>query len=281
MKTRDKILLASCAQRLVMAARYAVGAGPIAVVRRQGVMWRLDLREGIDFSIFLLGAFERRTLRCYRALLKPGDTVIDIGANIGAHSLPLAQAVGPSGRLIAVEPTGYAFEKLRANFLLNPELNHRALLRQWLLTAPDDQPGPAALYASWPLRNARDLHDGHRGRLQSTAGARVTTVDEGLRELKLTSVALVKLDVDGFECKVLKGATSLLRCFRPAFLLELSPYVLKEHGGTLSEFLDLFRAAGYRFYALDRRTPVAMSEQVLQQAIPEGGGCNVVAVAET
>ena len=69
-----------------------------------------------------MGAFEKRTVAAYSRLVRPGMTVIDIGANIGAHTLPLAKLVGPTGRVIAVEPTIWAVERLRANLDLNPPL---------------------------------------------------------------------------------------------------------------------------------------------------------------
>ena len=96
-KTKQKILLARWVQLLVMAARRLAGRGPSTQVTRQGIRWAQDLREGIDFSIWLLGSFEPETVRCYQRLIRPGDVVLDIGANIGAHTLPLARAVGPSG----------------------------------------------------------------------------------------------------------------------------------------------------------------------------------------
>ena len=91
----------------------------IAEVARGGVNWRLNLTEGIDFSIYLLGAFEPITVAACARLIKPGDTVLDIGANIGALALPMARMAGPSGKVYCFEPTDYAFKKLTAN--LGPE----------------------------------------------------------------------------------------------------------------------------------------------------------------
>jgi FkbM family methyltransferase len=54
--------------------------------------------------------------------VKPGNAVLDIGRNIGAHTLPLAHLVGPHGRVIAFEPTAYAIRKMRANIALNAGL---------------------------------------------------------------------------------------------------------------------------------------------------------------
>jgi hypothetical protein len=71
---------------------------------------------------------------------------------------------------------------------------------------------------------------------------------DGMAELDGLSVQLVKIDVDGFECEVLRGATALLRDSRPIFMMELSPYVLGEHGSSLEELLSFFVPNGYRFF---------------------------------
>src|SRR5665647_3509078 len=123
--TKQKVAIASAAQAIVMAARSFTGSGAFAKVTRRGLRWNLDLREGIDFSIWLFGAFEVGTVRAYEKLIKPGNIVLDIGANIGAHVLHLARAVGPQGKLYAFEPTDYAFDKLNKNIAENPELKSR------------------------------------------------------------------------------------------------------------------------------------------------------------
>ena len=89
-----------------------------AEFKRGGLRWMLDLDEGIDFSIFLLGSFEPDAVRCFEKRIKPGDVVLDICANIGAHTLRLARLVGSSGRVLAFEPTIYAYAKLRSNLEL-------------------------------------------------------------------------------------------------------------------------------------------------------------------
>jgi tRNA G37 N-methylase Trm5 len=118
--TRTKISLAALAYRTIAAGRAIVGKNDYATVRRGGLTWALDLREGIDFSIFLLGAFERSTVRTLKKLARPESVVFDIGANIGAHTLGLARNVGPAGRVFAFEPADFAFEKLKRNLALNP-----------------------------------------------------------------------------------------------------------------------------------------------------------------
>jgi len=277
LKTRQKIFLARFVQRPVMMARRIAGLGPLTVVQRSGLMWQLDLREGIDFAIFLLGAFEPATIRCYRSLIRPGDTVLDIGANVGAHTLHLAAAVGPTGRLIAFEPTANAIAKLRANLSLNRHLSGRVECCQAFLTDRESEALPAGLYSSWPLRKDGDLNSGHRGCLRPTTGAVVATVDQLLEKFAVPSVSLVKMDVDGQECKVLNGAAHLFSKYRPIFVMELSPYGLENYGGSLPELLGIFAKAEYELRDLSNRKRLPMDAPRLRRMIPDGSGRNVIA----
>src|SRR6266850_1982257 len=123
LSTKTKIRLATFLSRSVRAVRRMAGAkNDLVVVQRGGLRWQLDLNEGIDFSIYLLGAFERSAISTYRRLIPPAAVVLDIGANVGAHTLHLARAVGEDGRVYAFEPTVYAFDKLQRNLALNPDI---------------------------------------------------------------------------------------------------------------------------------------------------------------
>ncbi len=75
--------------------------------------------------------------------------------------------------------------------------------------------------------------------------AQARSLDSILTELADRKVQLVKLDVDGFECDVLRGATAMLREVRPIFVMELAPYVLEERGTSLDQLLSYFIPHGY------------------------------------
>src|SRR5260370_653679 len=189
--TKTKVSLAALAYKVVAMGRSAVGKDHRATVRRGGLRWSLDLNEGIDFSIYLLGAFERSTVSTLRKLVKPGDTVFDIGANIGAHTLGLARSVGASGHVLAFEPADFAFAKLKRNLALNPDLAARTRAEQIMLSAtPSGQP-QEKIYASWPLETDVTIHPKHRGRLVSTQDASVDTLDHFVAHQTINGLDLI------------------------------------------------------------------------------------------
>ncbi|MGL4265271.1 MAG: FkbM family methyltransferase [Afipia sp.] len=238
MKTAHKIVLARAAYKIVHGARAAAGLSDECIVIRDGVRYGLDLSQGIDFAIFLGNMFEPRTRNALRKLVKPSALVLDIGANIGAHSLLLAQLVGPAGRVLCFEPTDFAFAKLSRNMDLNPDLASRITPFHCFLAARDDTEVPEAIYSSWPLSRQDGLHAKHLGQAMPTSIAQARSIDGVLAELGNPIVQLIKMDVDGFETEVLRGCTTLLRDSRPIFLMELSPYVLDERGSSLEELLS-------------------------------------------
>ncbi len=274
--TRTKIALARIAYKGVAIARRSIGLRAEVVVTRDGLKWRLDLHEGIDFSIYLLGMFERTTVMAYRRLLKPGDVVLDIGANIGAHTLQLARCVGPTGRVIAFEPADVAFQKLVANITLNPSLAQRILPEQVMLLDVPDAKRQTLLYSSWPLTSGGDLHPKHRGRLMETTRARATSLDDYLERSNITQVNFVKMDVDGHECHVLRGADATLKRHKPTIALELAPYLHSETGRSLEELLDILGHVGYQLADESTGAPLPADPGRLHALIPDGASINVI-----
>jgi FkbM family methyltransferase len=277
MKTSHKIGAARVIYHAVHVGRTLLGRTDRQIVIRDGISYDLDLSQGIDFAIYLGGMFERDTAIALGNLTRPSCLVLDIGANIGAHTLRLAKLVGPEGRVMAFEPTDFAFRKLRRNLDLNPSLASRVEAFHCFLTASDSASVPDAIYSSWPLASGTDLHAKHLGREMATDSAQARSLDSILSERADRRVQLVKLDVDGFECDVLRGATTLLRDVRPIFVMELAPYVLEERGTSLDQLLSYFLPNGYFFY--DERTlkRLPSTARELQGLVASGESRNVIA----
>jgi FkbM family methyltransferase len=277
--THTKIRIAAAIQAPVIAARRVFGLPPTLRARRGGVSWELDLREGIDFAIWLLGVFERRTVAAYSRHVRAGAVVFDIGANVGAHTLLLADLVGVTGQVYAFEPVCWAIDKLRRNLHLNPLLVDRVQAHQLLLTHSDTAAVPAGIHASWPLAADPDVHPTLRARRLTTEGAWAITLDSFVAANAISRLDFVKLDVDGHECAVFRGAMNTLRRFRPVIVTELSPYVLEEGGDSLETLLRQISDLGYRLYALDGETSLPLDPDALRRLIPSGGGINALALA--
>ena len=92
MKTTHKIAGARAIYRVVRAGRAIIGRTDRDIVVRGGINYELDLSQGIDFAIYLGNIYERQTRAALRRLVSPASLVLDIGANIGAHTLHLATA---------------------------------------------------------------------------------------------------------------------------------------------------------------------------------------------
>lgn len=279
MKTKQKISLAKSAYRAIRLIRSIAGRGDKCVVTRRGIRYELNLSEGIDLAIYLGGSFEADTVRTIARYVRPGQTILDIGANIGALTLELARSAGVEGRVVAFEPTKFAFDKLCRNLALNPELARRVVAMQAFIGSTEDAAAPGTIFSSWPLTGGGDLHATHFGQSKTTEGAATRRLDCVVSDLKIERVDLVKLDVDGYECDVLSGATELLGAQKPIFLIELAPYVHDERGHSFEQFLSFFLREGYRFYAQksDRVLPSDFRE--LARLIGDGGSMNVIARA--
>jgi len=278
LSTRQKVIIAQILNRIIRLGRSIARKPMQGEFMRNGLRWHLDLNEGIDLAIYLLGAFERDLVRCYERLIKPGDIVLDIGANIGAHTLPLARAVGATGKVVAIEATAYGVQKLQKNLALNRDLEGRVAIAHSLLVSEGNTAKETHIYSRWPLAKAEASHPVLAGSLEPIGNARICTLDQIVSELGLQHVNLMKLDVDGHELSVLHGAQQLLEQHRPDILMELAPYCYSEQPGGFDSLVELLSKASYSFYLLDTTTRLPNTpEELAKNYIPKNGSINILA----
>lgn len=165
-------------------------------------------------SIYLFGVESNQThFNVYRSFARPGTSAIDVGANLGIHALVLAACVGDGGKVYAFEPVpsicAKMKENLRLNRVSNVELHEGAL---------GSSRGEVVFDA-----NAADFNIGKgRVNLQGDITVPITTIDCQFGDVTLP-VSMVKIDTEGHELEVLKGAVGLLGKHRPAILMEFNP----------------------------------------------------------
>ena len=240
--------LARLAYIFLIGIRTLANKGSITKVKRGGFWWVLDLKEGIDLTIYLCGAFEGYVFKACQKLIEPGNIVLDIGANMGAITLPLARAVGAQGKVVAVEPTANPFSRLSVNIKSNSEIAPRVKIIQAFLTADDRATLPVSLLSSWNLEaDPAQAHPVYCAIPQKTEGAKALTLDQLVAQEGLSRVDLIKLDVDGSEDCVLAGGEKILAMFKPNIIMEVAPNVMKEFGFDGDAPVKRLKRIGYRF----------------------------------
>ncbi len=274
MTTRRKIALAGIASRFFCAGRNLLGLKNRFVAKRGGVLWELDLEQGVDFAIYLFGAFEPDVVASCRKLCRRGDVCLDIGANIGAHTLPLGEFVGPEGRVHAFEPTDFAYRKLLRNISLNDHLAAGIFSSQVFLGRDASMSVPDTICSSWPLRQGAGLDPMHGGRAESAGDARCDTLDDWMSRENPERIDLLKLDVDGHELDVLHGAKELLKAHKPTLIVEFAPYVFEGKSEGFDELVYFFKDRNYEASFLNGGH-LALDLN-LKTLIPQGAGLNAI-----
>jgi FkbM family methyltransferase len=214
-----------------------------------GVRLFVDLADHVIGLGIVRGRYETDEVRLARGILRPGDTAVDVGAHIGFFTMQMAAAVGAAGRVYAFEPFDANADLLEQSLQEN-RFGDRVIFRRAAVGAAA---GSATL--TFP---AETLNSGGAYLLRDggapLAGHQMKSVPiialDGL-DLR-RPVRFIKMDVEGAEPQVIRGAEGILREDRPVILSELHPAQLKHASGvTVDEFLDGMLALGYRAQTLD------------------------------
>lgn len=241
--------------------------GKSRIARIDGVNFSLDLSQTIDVA-FYLRRFEPELVAAIRTYTRPGDVILDIGANTGLHALAFANQVRPNGKVYAFEPTNYAYARLNENMRLNTQLNVEAVK----LALSDENVDSQIIdfRSSWRT-------DGIIETKQNEVSIR--KLDDWVADIELEKVNIIKLDVDGFEYLVLRGAIETLKRFSPLIFMEVGLYHFQESD---KDPVTLLSDVGYRFW--DAKTKESYSHTALRQCLsmPQMAGVtlNVLASAD-
>jgi FkbM family methyltransferase len=188
---------------------------------------------------------EGREIALLQTLVEPGMTIADVGANVGFYAVQMARWVGAGGRVLAFEPDPFTFELLRRRTAAGRE---NIEVRQWAL---GEARGTATLYCS--AYNRADNRVGHRHDEAHVEAVQVEvrTLDECLAEMGLAGVDGLKIDVQGLEAQVLRGAVQAIPRARWIWV-EFSPDHLRGAGTDPDAFLDSLGALGMKVFAVTR-----------------------------
>ncbi len=204
------------------------------------------LDDYVGRAAFYVGDLDRKITWVCGQIARPGDTVLDIGANIGLVSLWLSRLVGEQGQVHAFEPNprlqAMLSEMFAHNRLSNVRLHPVALGAQdgaLELRIPKVNAGAASF-----VRN-QDVSD------CEVIVAPIRTLSGIVAEQDIRQIRLIKIDVEGFEAEVFKGGLDVLERIRPeAILFELNETIT----GSVAEqpVMKILRECGYRFFSIPR-----------------------------
>lgn len=211
----------------------------------------LQLSEHMQRRIFWMGYYSETIASLLNTLLKPGMTVLDVGANIGEISLLAAKRVGAQGQVFAFEPIDVIARQLAHHVQIN-RLNQVSIESLALGDAVEnDQP----IYASC----GQEVDDENNG-LGSLYGGegetllqriQMTTLDTWLQAHPVIErIDLIKIDIEGAELACLRGARQCLQRFRPNIIVEIQDFSAARAGYQPADILDFLSGFGYTFHRI-------------------------------
>lgn len=201
----------------------------------------LDLSQFPSQQFYWFGAWESADARVLCDQLRAGMVAFDVGANVGIVTLTMARLVANDGHIHAFEPEPSNFRLLTKNVSRNG-FKRSVTLNQVALS---DQSGSANLNRSGDAASAYVSDE-----LAASGAIEVhcTTIDTYARLVGLSRLDLIKIDVEGAEMRVLRGATATLRRFRPVLLVECAERHLHRSGVAARDLLGLLAGLGYKSF---------------------------------
>lgn len=249
--------------------------GPLCQLTRgtHGAFLSLVTDDTIGAAIGAAGEWAPHDVEVFRRHIRPGNAVLDVGANIGHHTVVFSKLVGDGGRVLAIEPQTMMFNLLCGNLAINDCQNTEALR-----IAVGNRPHVARLY---PISYTDSVNFGAIGvslddELRGEPVECRTLDDVVTGVLKpITRVDFVKMDVQAYEYFALLGFQKTLTRDAPKLFLEISPEWMKKAGYDYNDVYNLLRSYGYQI--LDPYTDVDMTTDPRQWSGAAGEEWDVLA----
>jgi len=207
----------------------------------------LDSSDSLRLSIN--GIYEEFETETVKKIIKTGDIVFDIGANIGYYTLIFAKLVGPSGKVFSFEPEPTNYELLKKNVKINDYTNVDFFCK-----------AVSNLNQTTKLFLDKENNGGHS--LINTIEDRASIEIESIRiddNFKNQKIDFIKIDIEGFELEALKGMYELLqKLTNVKIMIEFNPYLLKKSKIEPEEYIQLLKSLGFTIYNLDKKKKLLM-----------------------
>jgi FkbM family methyltransferase len=231
--------------------------GSTRTASRFGINFELELSDYPGWSLYFHSPVD--SSRGLLQFVNEGDTILDIGGNIGQTALMCAQKVGPSGSVISFEPFPETIAKFERNLELNPSIQNVKLEKFGL--------GHEAV----KVQMVQDDANNSAGNRVVEPGEKVEFIaveipikvlDDYVREAQLEKIDLIKIDVEGFEMDVLYGAKETLKRYKPRLFVEVSDEKLRMQNSTSEKLVSFVRSYGYSIIDTATDKPISSSNEL-------------------
>jgi FkbM family methyltransferase len=211
--------------------------GPHILQTNHGFLMNIDPSKdaGVELSLFQTGTYEKGTLYFITTYLNRGDCFVDVGANIGLMSIFASQCVGSPGQILAFEAHPETHQLLQENIALN-HIENIATFN----FALGNESGKATIYDNWNVNRGGASLVIHA---ENAIGfeVEVKSLDEVIQND--FQPKMIKIDVEGFEFQVLKGAANTIKNCKPILIIEFS--VSRDNQYDPFEMIDFIESFGF------------------------------------
>lgn len=253
--------------------RCTPGDSARGLTTRFGDAFDVDLSSFLEWHLWVFGSYEEHFAELFGRLIRPADRCIDVGANIGVHTVRLAKLVGPRGEVIALEPDAGLARRLTDNVALNSLANVR------VIEAAASERGGDTVVLYRP--GAGDSNKGRASLLPhpylTGSASRVPTVT--IDDVNQGPVDLIKIDVEGHEAAVISGAAGTIESYSPAIIFEYAPEMLPSKSSSPFGWL---RDREYELFTISQSRNSVTGRGILELArspqLP-GKGTNILAIS--
>ena len=205
-------------------------------------------KKGLALSISHYGTYEELESKIMEEKIEMGNIVVDVGANIGLHTLNMAKIVGNTGQVFAFEPDPSNFEILKKNVKIN---NYKNIILEQ--KAVGDKHGRTTLYQSDHPGKHRIFPQTEQAKSQ--VQVELTNLDNYFDSDMIDKINFIKIDVEGLEFSVLKGMKNILKNSKKIkILFEFMPENTMEAGFTPIELLNYLTSNDFKLYCMDDKT---------------------------
>lgn len=215
---------------------YQYKTGTFRTIKRNGIWFRLDISEYMEWVIYFgLNVEERQGLY---PLIKKGMHIFDIGTNIGETLLSFAELTGQDGKVYGFEPVEENYNKCVSNISLNAFNN----IQVSKLALSDKSEtlyfGAAVNRNSGGIFMTREKQD-------ASYSVQAMTLDDFMNVYQLSKADFIKIDVEGFEYNVLKGAAQTIKKCKPVLFIEIDERNLIRQSASPEIVFELMKSYGY------------------------------------